>query len=235
MRRRSNGWWVDTLPAMSAEVIDVRRFPDRSALQVSLTAKRGLDLSISVLGLVLTMPLLLLVAAMIAVSSRGPVLYRQQRVGRDGRMFELVKFRTMRHGTHDEVLADPDLRAAYEANGWKLPPDDPRITKVGRWLRRTSLDELPQLWNVVLGQMSLVGVRPLLADELAHRPDLDQRLYVSMRPGMTGLWQVEGRSSLDDVDRLSLDRTYVEQWTLRRDLLLLARTPTAMLRLSRAH
>jgi lipopolysaccharide/colanic/teichoic acid biosynthesis glycosyltransferase len=226
---------MGTLPGMSAEAIDVRLDRDSGTLRASLAVKRAIDVAIGTVGLVLAAPLLLALSMLIALTSRGPVLYRQQRIGRDGRAFALVKFRTMRHGTHDEVLSDPALRAAYEANGWKLPPDDPRITRLGRWLRRTSLDELPQLWNVVVGHMSLVGIRPLLADELARRPESDQQLYRTMRPGMTGLWQVEGRSSLDDVDRLALDRAYVEHWSLRRDLVLLARTPAALLRLSHAH
>ena len=140
-----------------------------------------------------------------------------------------------RVGTHEEILGDATSRAAYESNGWKLDRDDPRITRIGRWLRRTSLDELPQLLNVLAGDMSLVGVRPLLVDELARRPVYDQELYSSMRPGMTGLWQVGGRSTLDDVDRLELDRSYIECWSLRGDVALLARTPVAVLQVSQAH
>jgi lipopolysaccharide/colanic/teichoic acid biosynthesis glycosyltransferase len=220
---------------MAAEAIDVRL--DRSTTEVrrGMLAKRVLDLLVGSGTLLLATPLLAVIAAVIAGTSRGPVLYRQLRVGRHGELFSLVKFRTMRHGTDTEVLSDPELAAAYQANGWKLPPDDHRITTVGRWLRRTSLDELPQLWNVLAGQMSLVGVRPLLADELAQRPERDQQLYRSMPPGMTGLWQVEGRSALDEIDRLELDRAYVEQWSLRRDLVLLARTPLAVLNVANAH
>ena len=197
--------------------------------------KRMCDMVLGCFAVVLLLPLMVVTAVVIRVTSSDPVLYRQTRVGRGGRRFEVVKFRTMRAGTHEEVMCDPVARSLYEANGWKLAPDDSRITPVGRWLRKTSLDELPQLFNVLAGDMSLVGVRPLLADELAQRPVSDQELYLSMRPGMTGLWQVEGRSTLSEVDRLELDRAYLERWSLRRDLLLIARTPAALLRLSRTH
>ncbi len=198
-------------------------------------AKREIDVFVGFLTLVVLSPLIVVAAVAVKVTSAGPVLYRQQRVGRGGKRFEVVKFRTMRVGTHEEVLADPTSRAAYESNGWKLERDDPRITRVGRWLRKSSLDELPQLLNVLVGDMSLVGVRPLLAEELERRPAYDQQLYSSMRPGMTGLWQVEGRSALDDVDRLELDRSYVERWSLLGDVVLLARTPVAVLQVSQAH
>jgi lipopolysaccharide/colanic/teichoic acid biosynthesis glycosyltransferase len=197
-------------------------------------AKRILDVLVGVTAIVVLSPLILVAAACVKATSPGPVLYRQERVGRRGERFWVVKFRTMRVGTHEEILGDPTLRATYESNGWKLDPDDPRITRVGRWLRKTSLDELPQLLNVIAGDMSLVGVRPLLADELARRAAYDQLLYCSMRPGMTGLWQVEGRSALDDVDRLELDRSYVERWSLWGDVVLLARTPAAVLHVSQA-
>jgi lipopolysaccharide/colanic/teichoic acid biosynthesis glycosyltransferase len=200
-----------------------------------VTVKRSADVVLGLFTLAVLSPVFLAVAAAVWATSPGPVFYRQRRVGRGGVAFDVVKFRTMRVGTHEEILTDPVARSDYESNGWKLQPDDPRITRVGRWLRKTSLDELPQLLNVLTGDMSLVGVRPLLEDELVRRSAHDQQLYRSMRPGMTGLWQVEGRSTLDEVDRLELDRTYVEQWSLWRDVLLLARTPAAVFRVSHAH
>jgi lipopolysaccharide/colanic/teichoic acid biosynthesis glycosyltransferase len=205
------------------------------AVSVRAGVKRTIDVILGLSTLVVVAPLIAVAALCVRATSPGPVFYRQTRIGRGGQCVEVVKFRTMKVGTHEEVLADPDLRAAYESNGWKLERDDPRITTVGRWLRKTSLDELPQLLNVLAGDMSLVGVRPLLADELARRPVYDQQLYSSMRPGMTGLWQVGGRSALDDVDRLELDRSYVERWSLWGDVVLLARTPAAVLQVSRAH
>lgn len=201
----------------------------------SLAVKRFVDLLLASVTLVLVAPLMAAVALAIKATSRGPVLFRQERIGRGGRPFTLVKFRSMRDGTHAEVLADEEQRRRYVENDFKLAPDDPRITKVGRFLRRTSLDELPQLLNVLRGEMSLVGVRPLLADELALRSPHDRACYELLPPGLTGLWQVEGRSAISHDDRYTLDRRYVEQWSLRNDLELLLRTPFAVLRVGAAH
>ncbi len=203
--------------------------------RVGMAGRRLLDLVGGTVGLLVAAVPAVAIAVAVKVTSRGPVLFVQERVGADGEPFEVYKFRTMRRGTHAEVLADPAERAAYEQNGFKLHPEDPRITRFGRWLRRTSLDELPQLLNVVHGDMSLVGVRPLVADELARRSTYDRALYGMLRPGMTGLWQVEGRSSLGTSDRLTLDRRYAEQWSLANDVRLLLRTPHAVLRIERAH
>jgi lipopolysaccharide/colanic/teichoic acid biosynthesis glycosyltransferase len=172
---------------------------------------------------------------MVKATSRGPALFVQERVGRHGEVFRLVKFRTMRVGTHLEVREDPAVLAGYLANDFKLPPDDPRITRVGRWLRRTSLDEVPQLINVLRGEMSIVGVRPLVPEELALRSEYDQALYRSFRPGMTGLWQVEGRSTVQKEDRQHLDRRYLETWSLWNDAIIMLRTPGAVFRISHAH
>jgi lipopolysaccharide/colanic/teichoic acid biosynthesis glycosyltransferase len=192
--------------------------------------RRTLDIVVSFVGLVVTVPLFLPVAFAIAVTSRGPVFFAQDRVGLHGATFTIVKFRTMRHGTHDEVIADDAARAAYVANGYKLGEDDPRITRVGRWLRKTSLDELPQLVNVLAGQMSVVGVRPLVPDELAARPIADRELYCRLRPGLTGLWQIAGRSSLEPASRVELDRDYLTRCSIGLDLRILARTPAALVR-----
>lgn len=201
----------------------------------ALVVKRVLDLLFCLIAfVVLTIPALVIIALVLA-TSRGPILFTQDRVGRDGRRFTLLKFRTMVDGTHREVRSDESLRAAYLQNDFKLPPDDPRITPVGRILRKTSLDELPQLVNVFWGDMSVVGIRPLLAEELASRPEWDQELYRSLRPGLTGLWQVEGRSSIVQDDRVALDRRYVERWSIIEDLKIVLRTPLAILRVRRAH
>jgi lipopolysaccharide/colanic/teichoic acid biosynthesis glycosyltransferase len=192
--------------------------------------KRAVDLIVCTLGFLAFAIPMLIIAALVKCTSRGPVLFTQPRVGADGILFPVKKFRTMRDGTHAEVLSDHSLHALYRANDFKLPSGDPRITTVGRFLRKTSLDELPQLFNVLTGDMSIVGVRPLVPAEVAQRPMHDQLLYRSMQPGMTGLWQIEGRSTVRDADRLLLDRDYLEQWTLRRDLAIIARTPFAVLR-----
>ncbi len=178
---------------------------------------------------------MLVIALLIKATSRGPVLFRQDRVGREGEVFRIAKFRTMTDGTHDHVLSSEDDRQRYIENDFKLDPADRRITTVGRFLRKTSLDELPQLVHVLRGQMSLVGIRPLVPIELGLRSEYDQALYRSLRPGLTGLWQVEGRSTVEKVVRLDLDRRYVETWSPWQDVKILFRTPFALLRIGHTH
>jgi exopolysaccharide biosynthesis polyprenyl glycosylphosphotransferase len=177
-------------------------------------------------------PLLFAIAVATRLDSAGPVLFRQVRVGRDGREFVICKFRTM-HTDAEARLAE--LRPLNENDGviFKMR-DDPRVTAVGRWLRRYSLDELPQLVNVLLGQMSLVGPRPPLPSEVAaYAADVHRRLAV--KPGMTGLWQVSGRSDLSWEDAVRLDLRYVENWSMSMDLVILLRTMTAVVRSSGAY
>lgn len=180
--------------------------------------------------LVLFSPVMLVVAVIVKLSSPGPVIYRQERIGLGGQPFQVLKFRTMVIGTHEAVLADPELRRRYEQNDFKLPADDPHITRVGRWLRGTSMDELPQLWNVLRGEMGLVGVRPVARRELMLRPEYDQALYQLFKPALTGVWQIDGRADVKGALRIELDRTCLEQWSVRRNLAVLARTPVAVLR-----
>jgi exopolysaccharide biosynthesis polyprenyl glycosylphosphotransferase len=177
-------------------------------------------------------PVLLGVALLVRVTSRGPVLFRQVRVGRDGREFRIFKFRSM-YVDAEARLAE--LRHLNEHDGvlFKIR-DDPRVTPVGRWLRRFSLDELPQLLNVLAGRMSLVGPRPPLPVEVAaYAADVRRRLAV--KPGMTGLWQVSGRSDLSWEEAVRLDLRYVENWSLSLDLVILLRTMTAVVRSSGAY
>ncbi|MEV4636183.1 exopolysaccharide biosynthesis polyprenyl glycosylphosphotransferase [Actinoplanes sp. NPDC049548] len=177
-------------------------------------------------------PLLLTVALCVRLTSRGPVLFRQVRVGRDGSEFRIFKFRSM-YVDAEARLAE--LRHLNEHDGvlFKIR-DDPRVTPVGRWLRRLSLDELPQLLNVLLGQMSLVGPRPPLPSEVAAYAD-DVRRRLAVKPGMTGLWQVSGRSDLPWEEAVRLDLRYVENWSLSLDLVILLRTMTAVVRSSGAY
>ncbi|MFI6075286.1 sugar transferase [Actinoplanes sp. NPDC051343] len=177
-------------------------------------------------------PVLLGVALCVRLTSRGPVLFRQVRVGRDGRLFRIYKFRSM-YVDAEARLAE--LRHLNEQDGvlFKIR-DDPRVTGVGRWLRRFSLDELPQLLNVLLGQMSLVGPRPPLPSEVAVYAD-DVRRRLAVKPGMTGLWQVSGRSDLPWEEAVRLDLRYVENWSLSLDLVILLRTMTAVMRSSGAY
>jgi lipopolysaccharide/colanic/teichoic acid biosynthesis glycosyltransferase len=223
---------LDVSAPAESPVFAAERLPRRSAW--ARRARRALDLAIAAPATVLVALPAVAICVAIKSSSRGPCLFVQERVGRGGQAFSLFKFRTMRDGTHAQVLADPLQHERYRRNGFKLPPDDPRITPVGRFLRTTSLDELPQLLNVIRGEMSIVGVRPLVPAELAIRTAYDRALYTTLTPGMTGLWQVEGRSSVGDADRQQLDRRYLEQWTLSLDLRILARTPGAVARTDHA-
>ncbi len=191
-------------------------------------AKRSFDLAVASVSLVATAPIALVVAIAIRLDSRGPVLFRQVRVGQDSAPFEVLKFRTMVPDAEDRLA---ELQALNEADGplFKMA-EDPRITRVGRFLRKTSLDELPQLWNVVRGQMSLVGPRPALPHETEEWDALlAQRLRV--KPGITGMWQVNGRSDTSFEDYTRLDLYYVDNWSLATDLAILAKTvPVVLLR-----
>ena len=176
---------------------------------------RALDLAGASLGLVLASPFLAAAAIAIKLDGGGPVLYRQQRVGKDGREFELVKLRTMVVG------------AEQQGAGWAVNDGDPRITRVGSVLRRVSLDEVPQLWNVVRGEMSLIGPRPTLAYQVEQYTP-HQRRRLDVRPGITGWAQVQGRASLPWEERIELDVWYVDHRSPRLDLRILARTPLAL-------
>ncbi len=185
------------------------------------------DWIIAVVGLLLISPVLLFIAACIKIDSRGPVFFRQRRVGQDGEEFRVFKFRTM-YIDAEERLAE--LRHLNEGDGllFKMR-NDPRVTSVGRFLRRYSLDELPQLLNVLTGEMSLVGPRPPLPSEVAlYDGDVARRLLV--KPGITGLWQVSGRSDLSWEDGIRLDLYYVENWSLTTDLLIMWKTLGAVMR-----
>ena len=193
---------------------------------VHRTVKRVIDVAICTVGLVLLAPLFCVIALAVKVGSVGPVFFRQTRVGRDGAEFSVYKFRTMYVDAEQRLDA---LRHRDEGAGllFKMR-DDPRVTGVGRWLRRFSLDELPQMWNVLRGDMSLVGPRPPLPREVeAYEYDVRRRLLV--KPGITGLWQVSGRSDLSWEDSVRLDLYYVENWSPVLDLVILSRTFIAVI------
>lgn len=193
---------------------------------LSLLAKRALDLACCIVILPIVVALMAVIAVAIRLDSPGPIVFRQWRTGKDGRRFQLVKFRTMVENAeelkaslaHLNVLPPPDFKI----------PDDPRITRVGRFLRRTSLDELPQIWNVLRGEMSLVGPRPTTFAPTVYEPWHGRRLEVT--PGMTGLWQVRGRNTTSFDERLRLDIAYIEQRSLALDLRILGETVLAVLR-----
>lgn len=220
-------WLVDEERAYAPQRIDRSTLPshDRRAE----IARRGLDVVVSLVALLLLLPLMVALAIAVKVTSKGPALFGQLRPGKDGHEFRMLKFRSMVDGADRAVVADEATRRKFEQSDFKLDGDDPRITGLGRFIRRTSLDELPQLINVLRGDMSIVGIRPLLPRQLEQRPVRDQMLFKLMRPGMTGLWQVEGRSDIAGDERVALDRRYVEQWSLTNDLKILARTPLAVI------
>jgi len=191
------------------------------ASRTTLFGKRILDLTVSCVGLVLLAPLLLAIAVAIRVSGRGPVFFVQLRAGRAGRPFRMLKFRTMEDGADDRLGELVDI-GGLEEPAFKLR-DDPRVTSVGRLLRRTSLDELPQLVNVVRGEMSLVGPRPEQVEIVEHYTP-EQRFRLAVKPGMTGPMQIYGRGALRFDERLAVERDYIENVSVGRDLHILALT-----------
>jgi lipopolysaccharide/colanic/teichoic acid biosynthesis glycosyltransferase len=193
-------------------------------------ARRALDLTVAIVTLLVMAIPMLVIAAIVKLTSDGPILFRQERVGEGGNPFQVLKFRTMVDGADRMLRLDADALKAYQENDFKLASDDPRITGIGRFLRKASLDELPQLINVLRGDMSIVGIRPLLSEELACRSSYDQALYRHLAPGLTGRWQVAGRSDVQHDHRVLLDRGYVEQWAFATDLWILAATPLALVR-----
>ena len=188
------------------------------------------DILLAALGLLLLWPVFLLVSLAIRIDSPGPVLFRQTRLGRAGRPFTMLKFRSMRLDADRKLSAllesEPEFRRAWRRDQ-KLS-NDPRCTRLGAFLRRSSLDELPQLWNVVKGEMSLVGPRPILPDQRReYGPFFDR--YASLRPGLTGLWQVMGRNQISFAGRVFLDQVYVSRRSLVLDAYILLRTTWVVL------
>jgi Undecaprenyl-phosphate galactose phosphotransferase WbaP len=221
------------LPGVTTSAVTARDFGGTLGVEVKHNllnpwvrrAKRVLDVFGALAIGTLVSPLLLITAVLIKLDSPGPIFFRQMRPGLHGKYFECWKFRTM---YADAELAltklletTPHLRSEWETHH-KLR-DDPRITRVGRFLRKTSLDELPQLWNVLRGEMSLVGPRPILIEEISKYGEVYD-LYKRMRPGMTGLWQVSGRSDTNHEERIVMAAHYVRNWSPWLDLVILART-----------
>lgn len=199
----------------------LRRSP--SSLEVGpvfRSVKRGLDLAICAMGLPFVLPLLALCAVAIRIDSPGPIFFLQQRTGEGGRRFRMFKLRTMVRDA-EEIKAKLQELNTLSYPDFKIK-DDPRMTRVGKWLRRTSLDELPQIFNILLGQMTIVGPRPTSFCSSTY--DLWQTGRLEAKPGLTGLWQVSGRSELDFEDRSRLDIAYVRHRSIRLDLEIMART-----------
>lgn len=211
----------------------VDTFPGIAPAQRSEIAKRAMDVTLTILILVPLAPVMAVVALLIRLCSGRQILVRHMRIGRGGVAFECLKFRTMVHGAEgvlqDHLARDPVARAEWQAR--RKLSRDPRVTVIGNIMRRTSLDELPQLINVLRGEMSLVGPRPVVRAELdEHYVGEAGILYCHVRPGVTGLWQVSGRSGVTYRERVRLDTAYVREGSLLLDLRILARTPWAVLR-----
>ena len=212
--------------------------------RASLLAKRVMDIIGSLAGLLLSAPFLIAIAAAIKLTSAGPVLFRQERLGQYGRKFVLLKFRSMwvdsDHKIHqqyaEQFIAGKNgcANVAGTQTCYKLTAD-PRITPLGRFLRKTSLDEFPQFFNVLTGQMSLVGPRPPIPYEAACYAAWHQARVLAAKPGITGLWQVSGRSTVKFDDMVRLDLRYAQSWSLWMDIRILLRTPIAMLSAKGAH
>jgi len=198
----------------------------RAARRCNSSRKRNFDFVLTLLGSIFLLPVFLTIALAIKLDDGGPVFFGHRRVGRRGRSFFCWKFRTMVTDSEAALArhleADPEAAKEWRDNQ-KLQ-NDPRITSVGKFLRATSLDELPQLWNVLMGEMSLVGPRPVTKTELNERYAHDRRYYLLIRPGVTGLWQVSGRNRLSYARRVQLDEQYLREWSFRQDLSILMRT-----------
>lgn len=199
-----------------------------------LLVKRMMDVSAAFFGLLLLAPAAVLVAVAIKLDSRGSVFFAQERVGLGGHVFRLLKFRTMHDGADSMKEDVAHLNSSGDHRLFKIP-NDPRVTRVGLWLRRWSIDELPQLWNVLVGDMSLVGPRPFFESDLA---DYSEHHFVRLgaKPGITGLWQVSGRSSVVDFEEVvRLDREYIDRWSLWLDFKILASTVPVVVRRTGAY
>jgi exopolysaccharide production protein ExoY len=207
-----------------------------SLTAVQATAKRTADLLGSLVLLVVLSPVFAAIAGLIRLSAPGPILFGQKRLGKDGKLFTVYKFRTMLPNAEAILRSRPELYRQYVANNYKLPKgEDPRITRVGSFLRTTSLDELPQLLNVLKGDMSLVGPRPVVPDEVENYGDYAS-LFLSAKPGMTGHWQVNGRSEVAEYSkRVELDLEYIRDRSLAKDFEILLRTVPSVLRRKGAH
>ena len=187
--------------------------------------KRDLDIVLATIGIIVLSPLFLILAILIKVQDpKGPVFFRQPRIGKQAKIFNIFKFRSMIIGAEQRLKDDVELYDKYVANNYKLEPkEDPRITSIGRFLRRTSLDELPQLFNVLKGEMSLVGPRPVVSQELKEYREKKVD-FLSVKPGITGYWQVSGRSDIGYPERVDLELYYIYNKSIPLDLKILVTT-----------
>jgi exopolysaccharide production protein ExoY len=214
--------WSEHAPLVQLSPIPRRRIEPR--------LKRIIDVALAGVGLLVTAPFIGVIAGLVCLESPGAPIFRHARVGRNGKTFSCLKIRTMRADAEDCLKTDPALYDAYRLNHFKIPEDrDPRVTRLGRILRKASLDELPQLWNVLVGEMSLVGPRPVVEEELAMY-GASAALLLSVRPGLTGAWAVNGRHEVGYPDRCTLELDYVRRWSLRQDAAIAVRTAAVLAR-----
>ncbi|KQQ70678.1 exopolysaccharide biosynthesis protein [Rhizobium sp. Leaf321] len=198
-------------------------------LPIGGLAKRSFDMTAAACALILFSPLFLMIMALVKLTDKGPAFYGHSRIGHNGRIFKCLKFRTMATDG-DELLRNYLRNNPHAAEEWRLTrklKDDPRVTSVGKVLRKLSLDELPQLLNIVRGEMSVVGPRPVVDEELKVY-DAFAVYYLRTRPGLTGLWQISGRNDVSYETRIAFDTQYVQNWSLVRDIAIIAKTIPAV-------
>lgn len=187
-------------------------------------ASRLIDIILAITFIIILLPIMLIISLLIKLDSRGPVLFKQQRIGRDGEVFLILKFRTMIINSEQKLKENPVLYRKYIENSYKLnPSEDPRITKLGEFLRKTSLDEIPQFLNVLVGDMAIVGPRPVLLDELKEYGN-KREIFLSVKPGITGYWQVSGRSNIGYPERVNLELYYIERKNILFDISIIGKT-----------
>ncbi len=198
-----------------------------ATVKMTLFLKRFFDIVLSILALLVLMPFFIILAILIKLDSRGPVFFVQDRVGRYGRHFRFYKFRSMYQGADLEKAKLLSQNQSTDGVIFKMK-QDPRITRVGRFIRKTSIDELPQFFNVLFGDMSLVGPRPPLPSEV-QKYTLEDRKRLNIKPGLTCLWQIKGRSDIPFKEQVRLDKEYIQSQSLKQDLLILLRTIPAII------
>ena len=225
---RRNLGEIEGVPAITLETANPH--------ELEKVVKRLVDIAVAAILFTILLPFMAIIAVLVKLNSPGPAIFRQERLGKGGKKFNILKFRTMRADAEKCLMANPELYKVYQQNNFKLPEgQDFRITKLGRFLRASSLDELPQLLNILRGEMSLVGPRPIVPKEIEKYGEYASVL-LSLKPGMTGNWQVNGRSRIKNYsDRVRLDLEYVRDQSARRDLQILVKTVGAVTRMHGAY
>ncbi|AFV02107.1 Undecaprenyl-phosphate galactosephosphotransferase [Dehalobacter sp. DCA] len=197
--------------------------------------KRTFDVLFSIFALLITSPFTIIISLQILLIYGRPVTFKQQRIGYNGKPFKIIKFRSMCKNAEDVLRRNPEIYQYYLENDYKLPDgEDPRVTKFGRFLRKTSLDELLQFWNVLKGDMSVVGPRPIVLAELEEYGD-KKSLFLSMKPGVTGVWQVSGRSNIGYPERVDVELSYLNKQSLTFDILVIFKTIFKVIKRSGAY